>query len=255
MSSSGNNESRFRAAVRSRDAKEVAMNRFDGVVFSSTPCIGTDGLGSCSVVLLVSAFAAILGHVSPRPDNSNLADADAGDNHIRSFMGNVVNYYNQCAAHFPASSSSWVVCAVFGGAIALPDQQRIMEDYLRNAGLNVDASQTYQVPYIAEHVDRGSVFVDARGDRVRVYVENREIWSIPHVQASHTNAPVSAVTGSTSYESSSSTNTSGQYSATVVAQAPPQQQPAQATGRWVWNEEHQRYWWSNADGSFLKWQD
>lgn len=254
MSSSRSNESRFRAAVRNRDAKEVAMNRLDGAVFESTPCIGTDGLGSCSVVLVVSAFAAILGHVAPRPDNSNVANENAGDNHIRTFMGNFVGYYRQSAAYFPAGSNSWVVCAAFGGAIALPDQQRIMENYLRDAGLDVDASQTYKVPFTAEHADRGSVFVDSRGDRVRVYVENREIWSTQRIQASNTNVAVSMANASTSYSSVVSTNTSGQHSATVVAQAPAQQ-TAQIADGWVWSAEHQRRWWRNADGSFRQWQD
>lgn len=119
------------------------MNRLDGVVFEKIPCIGTDGLGSCSVVLIVSAFAAILGHVAPRPDDSNVADVNAGDDHIRTFMGNFVGYYRQCAAYFPTGSNSWVVCAMFRGAVALPHQQKIMEDSLRDAGLDVDASQTY----------------------------------------------------------------------------------------------------------------
>jgi hypothetical protein len=36
--------------------------------------IGTDGLWSCSVILIVSPHAAPLGHASPLPDNANLND-------------------------------------------------------------------------------------------------------------------------------------------------------------------------------------
>jgi hypothetical protein len=192
-------ESLFRTAITRREAKEVHMNAFDIAFFSQTPSIGTDGLGSCSVALIVSPYAALLGHVSPLPDNANLNDPLAGDNHVRSFMDRFVQCYLQYLQYFPRSPSSWVVCAVYRGGVALPDQQSIMETKLRDAGLNVDISKTYPVPTLLDHVNRGSVFVDARGSTIQVYVEGamiRELekaqsqqaqqtssdwlWSIPH---------------------------------------------------------------------------
>ncbi|KAF2131590.1 hypothetical protein P153DRAFT_199027 [Dothidotthia symphoricarpi CBS 119687] len=172
------NESRFREAVRTAQAKEVRMNAFDIAVFSRTSSIGTDGLGSCSVVLIVSPHAAILGHIAPQPHNADGNDPYAGDNHVRLFMDRLTEYYVQCQNFFPHSPYSWVVCAVFGNSVALPDQQNIMEMKLRAVGLNVDTSKTYRVPTLRDHRDRGSVFVDATGSAIQVYVEDRVVQVI-----------------------------------------------------------------------------
>ncbi|CAA9961596.1 hypothetical protein PTMSG1_04980 [Pyrenophora teres f. maculata] len=161
-------ESRFREAVRTAQAKEVRMNAFDIAVFSQISSIGTDGLGSCSVVLIVSPHAAILGHVAPQPDNADGNDPYAGDNHVQLFMDRLTEYYVQCRNFFPNSPCSWVVCAVFGNSVALPDQQNIMEMKLRAVGLNVDTSKTYRVPTLRDNQDRGSVFVDATGSTIQV---------------------------------------------------------------------------------------
>lgn len=184
MSASTSQRSRFRQAVEGGQAAAVSMNGLNCVVFAQTPCIGTDGLGSCSVVLIISPFAAILAHIPPRPDNADADDPEAGDIHVRSFMERVTTYYRQCQAYFPANSSSWVVCAVFGDAIALPDQQKIMEGALSDVGLTVDTSQTYRVPFSNDHPDRGTVFVDGRSHTIQVYVESRVVRSIPHGQPS-----------------------------------------------------------------------
>lgn len=184
MSTSISVDSRFRDALRKRMAKEVAMNGIGSVQFSSTtPCIGTDQLGSCSVVLIVSPYAAILGHVSPRLDGNNPNDA-TGDDHIESFMTRVTDVYRQSQSLFSANSSSWVICAVFQGEIALESQQKIMEDRLSGVGLTVDKRQTYPVPSPDDHLNRGSVFVDGRGNTVEVYVEDRLVRSLPRVQPS-----------------------------------------------------------------------
>ncbi|KAB2100130.1 hypothetical protein AG0111_0g11657 [Alternaria gaisen] len=180
--------SRFRLAVQKNQAKAVPMNGFDSTIFSQTPCIGTDQLGSCSVVLIVSPQAAILGHVAPRPDGNDTDDPYARDNHVRSFMDRLITYYRQYQ-NFMGSPNSWVICAIFGPGIALPDQQKIMEEKLRDAGLSVDTSQTYRVPYNTDHLDRGSVFVDARSGTIQVYVENRIIRSIAATSPSLGSAP------------------------------------------------------------------
>jgi hypothetical protein len=177
-------ESLFRTAITRREAKEVHMNAFEIAFFSQTPSIGTDALGSCSVSLIVSPYAALLGHVSPLPHNANLNDALAGDNHVRSFMDRFVQFYFQYLQCFPRSPSSWVVCAVYRGSDALPDQQSIMETKLRQAGLNVDISKTYPVPTLLDHINRGSVFVDARGNTIRVYVEGTMIRELQKATAS-----------------------------------------------------------------------
>ncbi|KAL5397211.1 hypothetical protein PMIN02_002483 [Paraphaeosphaeria minitans] len=215
------NESRFREAVRTAQAKEVQMNAFDIAFSSQTSSIGTDGLGACSVMLIVSPYAAILGHIAPRPDNADINDPHAGDNHIQSFMDRFTQYYLQCQSFFPQGPYSWVVCAVFGDSVALPDQQSIMETKLRAVGLSADTSRTYRVPVTEDHPDRGSVFVDARGSTIQVYVENRVVQTINKV-------PTSAA--AQSHVSTSST-------ATVT-----QQQNQQTPSDWIWSPQYKRYY-------------
>jgi hypothetical protein len=224
------NESRFREAVRTAQAKEVRMNAFDIAVFSQISSIGTDGLGSCSVVLIVSPHAAILGHVAPQPDNADGNDPYAGDKHVQAFMDRLTEYYVQCRNFFPNSPCSWVVCAVFGNSVALPDQQNIMEMKLRAVGLNVDTSKTYRVPTLRDHRDRGSVFVDATGSTIQVYVEDRVVQVIQKVSASAT-AQSYAI-------SSSNTPLTTLPSTTTV----PQQQTQQIPSIWIWNYQYNRYY-------------
>ncbi|RYN85193.1 hypothetical protein AA0119_g13315 [Alternaria tenuissima] len=224
------NESRFRAAVKTAQAKEVCMNAFDAAFFSQTSSIGTDGLGSCSVVLIVSPYAAILGHVAPQPDNADGNDPYAGDNHVRHFMDRLTKYYVQCQNFFPNSPYSWVVCAVFGNSVALPDQQNIMETTLRAVNLNVDTSKTYPVPTLRDHPDRGSVFVDARGSTIQVYVEGSVVKEIPKVSAS--------TTAQSYATSSSNTPLTTMPSMTTL----PQQQTQQIPSSWTWSPQHKLYY-------------
>lgn len=106
MATSSLIESRFRAAVRSHDVRAVPMNGFDCVIFSQTPCIGIDALGSCSVSLIISPLAAILGHVLPCLDGSNIDDPNVGDNHIRGFMDWLIALFHQYQRFFPGSPLS-----------------------------------------------------------------------------------------------------------------------------------------------------
>lgn len=239
MSASTSQRSRFRQAVEGGQATAVPMNGLNCVVFSQTPCIGTDGLGSCSVVLIVSPFAAILAHIPPRPDDADANDPEAGDKYVGSFMERVTTYYRQCQAYFPADSSSWVVCAVFGDAVALPDQQRIIESALRDIGLSVDTSQTYRVPFTNDQRDRGTVFVDGRGHTIQVYVENRVVRTIPHGRPFQT----TAVTSSYAIIQSTATPRAAVSSATAVAT-----QRTSGEAWWQWNAQLQQYQYGTQTG-------
>lgn len=222
-------QSRFRTAVQGGHAKEVGMNAFDIAFFSQTPSIGTDGLGSCSVILIVSPYAAILGHVAPQPDNADTNNPHAGDNHVRLFIDRLTEYYLQCRNYFPGSPYSWVVCAVYGNSVALPDQQNIMEMKLRAVGLNVDTSKTYYVPTLRDNFDRGSVFVDARGSDIQVYVEDRVVQVIPK--------------GSTSAATQSYTTTpSATTPSTTTAPQHQTQQTQQTPSNWIWSSKYERYY-------------
>lgn len=216
MATASINESRFRAALRSGEAKEVLMNKVDGAVFSYTPCIGTDRLGSCTAVLVVTPRGAVLGHVSPLPDGG-LTYPEAGDDHIEAFMDRFNTYLDRYESLFPQGSPAWVVCAVFRGSIALPEQQSIIATKLRAARLNVNISETYHVPYTAEHPDRGTIFVDSRGSAVEVYVEDRIIHRTSKVLSSGVAQP----TATQSDVSHGMADTS--------------------IGPWVWDNNHRRY--------------
>jgi hypothetical protein len=237
-------KSRFRHTVDDGDAIEIPMNGLDSVIFSDKPGIGTDRLGSCSVVLIVSPSAAIMGHVSPLPDNINHDNPNAGSEHVTSFMAQVTDLYQQYQKSF-GDSSSWVVCAVYQGEIALPEQQAIMKKSLINVGLKVDASQTYIVPFSPDFPDRGSVFIDGRGDTVRVYVEDRLVHSVSRPQPSQP----AAVT-----DAPQSSSAASQQSATGY-QPPASGQSTESLGKWVWSAEYQKYYWEDSNGKFWKWQE
>ncbi|KAF2753938.1 hypothetical protein EJ05DRAFT_504535 [Pseudovirgaria hyperparasitica] len=169
--------SRFRTVVSIELAKAVTMNDFGLVIFSKIPGIGTDNLGSCSVIVIVSSKGAMLGHVAPRPDDSSEDDPYAGNNHVESFMDRMLSKYKK---HRKAlgDSSSLVICAIYKSSVALLEQQQIMERKLSDKGLSVDLTETYNVPTGNDHDDRGSVFVDATSGEIKVYVEGRVVRTI-----------------------------------------------------------------------------
>ena len=176
-------ESLYQSALRRGRAVPVYMDGFNIAYTGSVkPYIGTDGLGSCSVVLIASKYAIILGHVSPRPNHANPLDDDAGNNHVRNYMSNFIRFYNANKDYFPLGSSSGVVCAVYKGEIALPDQLNIMRECLEKEGLSVNTSANYNVPFTEEHPDRGSVLVNGKDPNdVKVYIEGTLFPSLsPH---------------------------------------------------------------------------
>ncbi|KAF3032334.1 hypothetical protein E8E11_000483 [Didymella keratinophila] len=170
-------ESLYQAAIRRQRVVQVYMNHFD-IAYTGTdkPCIGTDQLGPCSVVLIASRYATILGHVAPLPPVPDPNDKDPGSNHVRKFMNAFVKLCRENKQYFPSDTASGVVCAIYDGEVALPDQQRIMHDRLSREGLSVHTSTNYVVPFTAVHPDRGSVFVDSNNsDNVKVYIEGRHV--------------------------------------------------------------------------------
>ena len=181
-----NSLSWFRDAYRSRQAKEVLMNEVGGVKFSHTPCIGTDGLRSCTAVLLVTSEGAILGHVAPLPPGGGTYP-EAGDDHTKYYMDRFIRYMDRYESIFPRHSSVSVIYAIFRNSVALPEQQTIITMRLRDAGMQVDTSQTYKVPYRPTHPNHGTVFVDSRGPVIKAYLEDTIIYTI--TKASSVTAP------------------------------------------------------------------
>jgi hypothetical protein len=169
-------ESRFRAAVRTQEAKEVLMNRFDGIVFKHKPCIGTDNLKGCNTVIIISAEAAIMGHNAPLPESSTYEHA--GDTHTELFMDRLLTYQWTYEHYFPPNPNALVICATFLGTVALPDQQKIMVKKMNEKNFQVETEYTYEVSPASTSPNRGSCFVDSRGQKIVVYVEDKEVLKI-----------------------------------------------------------------------------
>lgn len=91
------------------DARQVLVVPIGEVLFvnhQETPAIGTRGLGSCSVAMIVSEYGAILAHISPlplRPSAAALADPHAGDNNVRGMMDRVHEVFTRHREFFSRS--------------------------------------------------------------------------------------------------------------------------------------------------------
>jgi hypothetical protein len=149
---------------------EVKFLQFDPSGLSS---IGTANLNGCSAVMIVSIYGAILGHIPPRPDGTS-QDLDAGDRHARMKMQEVATLFTTYKNYFPSGGNTWVLCAVFQGEVALPDQQKIMQDGLSNLGLSL-SSITYVVGRMGSNPGKGTVFIDGSVQVPIVYVEDKNV--------------------------------------------------------------------------------
>lgn len=154
----------------------VPMGGVQFIAFSETSAIGTRGLGSCSVALIVSQHGAILAHIPPLPlklssppasaQSESASDPYVGDENVRKMMGQVKDLYNHYRSYeyFP-SSSTHVVCALYQGAVALPDHLAIMQEAFRQMALD-PVTHTYDVPGNRAIPGQGTViatsFLDGR---------------------------------------------------------------------------------------------
>lgn len=152
----------------------VPMGDVQFVTFQQMPAIGTRDLGSCSVVVLASAYGAILAHIPPQPARPS-ADPMAGDNNVRSIMDRVATLYERYKTHFPSADTA-VICAWFQGTVALPDQMNIMVRRLQRMGLQ-PVIKTYHVPGNRNLPGQGTVIVigGVNQRRSQIYVEDRLI--------------------------------------------------------------------------------
>jgi hypothetical protein len=105
-------------------------------------------------------------------------DLHAGGRHVQLAMDRVEALYNQRKAYVPAGTDAWVVCAVYKRVVALPDQKKVIETNIERMGLSPFAS----ILYIASNSDdpntfpgKGTVLVDGRAAKPRVYVEDRVV--------------------------------------------------------------------------------
>jgi hypothetical protein len=154
-----------------RHATVVPMGGIGIVYFQNTRAIATEHLGSCSVVIIASAHAAILAHIPP---NQATTDPYAGDRQAQSFMNQVAALYQQNISFFP-SAQGLVVCAVYNGSVALPSQRDIMSSSLLRMGIRTTV-RTYTVPTYGNVAGRGTVIAfgpSSTNPQPLIYVEDR----------------------------------------------------------------------------------
>lgn len=156
-----------------RQATVVPMEGIMFVSFQNTSAIATEHLGSCSVVVIASPFAAILAHIPPLPNRAT-TDPNAGDKQAQTYMNQVAHLYQQNISFFP-SAQGVVVCAVYNGSVALPSQRDIMSSSLQRMGIRTTI-RTYKVPTYENFAGRGTVIAigpSPANPHPLIYVEDR----------------------------------------------------------------------------------
>ncbi|KAL8655785.1 MAG: hypothetical protein Q9210_000673 [Variospora velana] len=101
----------------------VAMNQVKYIHFTpgaTQQGLGTEKLNSCTAVIVASPTGAILGHFSPRPENTP-AEAAVGDTHIQAKMDQMLTLFKQHIQDFPKDRSTGLIAyTIYKGAVALP---------------------------------------------------------------------------------------------------------------------------------------
>ncbi|KAF2793656.1 hypothetical protein K505DRAFT_189519, partial [Melanomma pulvis-pyrius CBS 109.77] len=133
----------------------VAMNEVEFVAFSQKSAIGTRDLAGCSVVVIASAYGAILAHIPPRPI-PNTSDPYAGDQNVQRLMERVGSLYDQQRNYFP-NTDTYAIFAIYNGGVALPDQKKIIEDKITQMGLQPFNSILYITPRDPTNQAHGTV--------------------------------------------------------------------------------------------------
>lgn len=208
----------FDRAQRERRLCAVAMDDVQFLAFhqSTISAIGTEGLSGCSVVMITSQFGSILAHVPPRPSMANPQDLHAGDRNVRALMNRVANLYAQHRNNF-AEADTFVVCALYAGNVALPDQKRIIEGNIAQMGL-LSSGHFYDVPPDRSNPGQGTALIDSKdrvGRKPAVYLEDKLV----------SGAAQGRMQASTQQQTQPST----------------QQQTHIPSSEWVWDSTHFRY--------------
>ncbi len=117
----------------------VQMNSFNILRLGHKRCIGTRDLNACTGVVIQSPIAIILAHIAPRPSNATETDVTAGDQHVSTMMDRVMQLFETHKQYFPSATTGSGVYAFFLRRVGLPDQKRVVEEKLSNAGLTLAA--------------------------------------------------------------------------------------------------------------------
>ncbi|KAJ5374657.1 hypothetical protein N7517_006663 [Penicillium concentricum] len=132
-------------------------------------CKSTKDLGSCSVLVIASAYGAILAHIPPQPQATN--NPTSGDANVQSMMNQVGTLYRDKRQFF-----SFCRNGLFRGQVALPSQLDIMQMSLIGLGLTTKII-SYEVPGNSTIMGKGIVIVIKKRDYVKpkILVEDRHV--------------------------------------------------------------------------------
>lgn len=169
-------QTHFEQVIRLPGTVNVPVNAVRFMAFQSAgqTCLVTHGLNSCSAIAIVSQHAAILAHIAPQPaTNSN--NPYAGDQNMQARMNEVATLFTSYSTYFQGNHV-WVVYAVMGNWIALPDQKAIIDRTLEGLGLNYTNCPYTVVPGLYRPPGHGTVVVDARNGTPEVYIDERRMY-------------------------------------------------------------------------------
>lgn len=152
----------------------VAMNAVRFMAFQAGQmCLITEGLNSCSAVAIVSNQAAILAHIAPREPGST--SPHAGDDNMRARMGEVAALFSRHASYFQ-NTRVWVVYAVLGNHMALPDQKAIIDQTLSSLCLTFTNIPYTIIPGVYRPDGKGTIVIDARTGIPEVFIDNDRMY-------------------------------------------------------------------------------
>ncbi|AEO63857.1 uncharacterized protein THITE_2031178, partial [Thermothielavioides terrestris NRRL 8126] len=155
---------------------EVPMSGISFVDFGEKEAIGTGGLGSCTVAMVVSVHGAILAHIPPLPsmptEAQMAANPYAGENNVHDMMTQVQNVYQFRQPWFP-TAAAYIICGTAQGQMVVPHQVAIMQGRFREIGLE-PAIHHYDINADRSRPGQGTVIVISNGPGTvpSVYVED-----------------------------------------------------------------------------------
>ncbi|KAK1811765.1 hypothetical protein LTR12_013862 [Friedmanniomyces endolithicus] len=190
---------------RARGVVTVGMNDVQFCDFRQTvKAIGTRDLKGCHVVIVVSGYGAVLGHISPRSGRQQPGEVHGGDNHIDEQMQRLKTVYESFKARnfFPQSGSgTHTIHAMLNGEIALPDQKELIERHLMEMGLPRPTSFSYNVDLHANanaDSSKGTVLLLGNSSPPTLLVEDSVVFPQARTQPVTQARQTSQATGSSS---------------------------------------------------------
>lgn len=166
----------FHRALARGEAVEVLMNGIGFVSFvdEGLKAIGTQNLNSCMAVIMATTKGAVLAHIPPLPGPTT--DPNASINHTRELMA---AFLRKCQDNFkgPELKNSVLVYAMFQGQVAMPEQRDFIHSiFLENLDKDQFPREYAYTVHPSGHLNpaNGTVFIDGRHDKPKLFVENIE---------------------------------------------------------------------------------